>query len=335
MSAYLQQANFLIIIIVFSVSLLVLSKSADLLVNNAVKLSKVMGLSEVVIGATIVSLGTTLPELSAAVVSALQGNGSFGLGNAIGSVITNTSLILGLSALFGVIPVTKMTSQKLSILNSVVVLLILPMIIQRIRGSESPLSQWIGLVFLLLVPVYFIHLLKREKKTLDPQEEISTEEKPSGNTLVMIVLIFISAVFVSLSASTLVSSAEVVASRVGIPDVVIASTIVAFGTSVPELTTALTSAKNGYGGLAIGNVMGANILNIILVSGASITLSVGGLIVPDSFYVVHIPAMVIILAIFSFVAYNTQKNEISKKEGVLLISVYFIYIVGNLISAFM
>ena len=99
--------NILIILLVLGLSLFVLSKAADFFVNNAVKLSEILGLPELIIGATIVSLGTTLPELSASVTAAIQGNGDFALGNAVGSVITNTSLILGISALFGNIPVDK------------------------------------------------------------------------------------------------------------------------------------------------------------------------------------------------------------------------------------
>ena len=105
--------NLFVVLSVLVLSLIILSKAADSLVDNAAKLSKILGLSQLIIGATIVSLGTTLPELSASVVAALQGNGDFALGNAVGSIITNTSLILGIAALFGKIPTNKETSQKL------------------------------------------------------------------------------------------------------------------------------------------------------------------------------------------------------------------------------
>ena len=110
---FIEKSNLIVVLTILAVSLYVLSKAADFLVDNAVKLSKAWGLSEIIIGVTIVSFGTTLPELSASIVSALQGNGDFALGNAVGSCITNTSLILGSGALFGKIPIDKKSSQKL------------------------------------------------------------------------------------------------------------------------------------------------------------------------------------------------------------------------------
>ena len=118
----LNNQNIVIVLAILIIALYLLSKSADIFVDNAVKLSEILGLSEIIIGATIVSLGTTLPELSTSVISALQGNGSFAVGNAIGSVITNTSLILGIGALFGSISVDSKISHKISIFIGVALL---------------------------------------------------------------------------------------------------------------------------------------------------------------------------------------------------------------------
>lgn len=112
----MESLNIFILLLVLGISLFILSKAADALVDNAVELSKIVGIPEIIIGATIVSLGTTLPELSASATSALHGNGDFALGNAVGSTITNTSLILGIGALFGKIPVDKRSSQKFNLL---------------------------------------------------------------------------------------------------------------------------------------------------------------------------------------------------------------------------
>ena len=164
MTNFLGNSNIIIILIILIVSLFVLSKSADILVDNAVKLSKIWGLPEIIIGATIVSVGTTLPELSASVTSALQGNGSFALGNAVGSIITNTSLIIGIGALYGKIPVDRKSSQKLSILILAVFLLILPTMPYKINGNAGLIPQWMGFVFLILIPVYLFFLVNQEKK---------------------------------------------------------------------------------------------------------------------------------------------------------------------------
>lgn len=334
MSKFLENSNIIILLIVLVVSLIILSKSADILVDNAVKLSKIMGMPEIIIGATIVSLGTTLPELSASVTSALQGNGSFALGNAVGSIITNTSLIIGIGALYGKIPVDKKSSQKLSLLVFAVLLLILPTLPYKISGEEGRIPQWMGITFLVLIPIYIFFLFKQEKKNniQNKDEEVKSTEVSKSSILLIIGKIFIAALFIALSALSLVSSSEVLAVRVGIPDVVIASTLVALGTNVPELSTCIAAVKRNHGGLAIGNIMGANILNILMVIGASVSLTLGGIGVSSEFYNIHFIALIAIIAIFGYFAYNTKIDEISKREGIILILLYVVYLGANLLT---
>lgn len=171
--------NLFVVLSVLVLSLIILSKAADSLVDNAAKLSKILGLSQLIIGATIVSLGTTLPELSASVVAALQGNGDFALGNAVGSIITNTSLILGIAALFGKIPTNKETSQKLSMLIAAIMILFLTTVPYKIGNNSGLIPQWLGFILLLLVPVYIFYLIKREKNN-NSQENNYNAEKSIG-----------------------------------------------------------------------------------------------------------------------------------------------------------
>ena len=342
MSNFLASENIIIILIILIVSLFVLSKSADVLVGNAVKLSKIWGVPEIIIGATIVSLGTTLPELSASVSSAVQGNGNFALGNAVGSIITNTSLIIGIGALYGKIPVDRRSSQKLTILILAVFLLILPTIPYKISGNTGLIPQWMGFVFIILIPVYLFFLINQEKKVGNKKQsehlneytnEKETEKiskKIKGNVPVIIFQLFLAALVIALSASGLVGTAQALAVRIGIPDVIIASTLVAFGTSVPELSTCISAAKRKHGGLAIGNIMGANILNIIMVVGAATALTPGGIEVSQEFYSVNFIALGIIIAVFGYFAYNSKFDEISKKEGTFLIAIYMIYLAANI-----
>lgn len=325
----LVQANLSLILLVLAVSLIILSKSADLLVNHAVSLSKLLGLSELIIGATIVSLGTTLPELSASVVSALQGNGGFALGNAVGSIIANTSLILGIGALFGSIPVDKKTSQKITILLIGSVLLVLPAVFYQIGRENGRIPQWMGFIFLLLLVAYMYFLVRQEHSK--NSSEHTKQVKNVKSIFILILKIFLSALLIAGSASVLVSSAEILAERIGIPDVVISATLVAFGTSVPELSTCITAAKSRHGGLAIGNIIGADILNILFVVGVSAALTKGGIVVTQSFYRIHFIGLAAVLTVFGFFAYNTKIDEINKKEGILLILLYSIYLAANLI----
>ncbi|MBP1925282.1 cation:H+ antiporter [Sedimentibacter acidaminivorans] len=331
------QINIFFVTGIFVLSLIVILKTTDILVENAVVLSEIWGLPEMIIGATIVSLGTTLPELSSSVIASLQGGGGFAIGNAVGSTITNTSLVLGAGALFGKIPVSKETSRKLSLLIFVVSLLVLPTLITKIGKDSGLLPQWLGVVFLILIPVYIFILIRQEDKTkkssVDAEyyEELK-KDKNNSKIFITFIKIFLSAIIIALSATSLVDSAEVIAKRIGISDIVISSTIIAFGTSVPEISTTISAVKSNHGGLALGNVMGANILNILFVLGASLALSPGGIIVVNNFYNIHIPVLIIVLAVYGYFAYNKNKNEISKKEGILMIAIYLLYLTGNLIS---
>lgn len=335
--------HIIFIILILIASLYILSKSADLLVNNAVKLSKIWGISEVVIGATIVSLGTTLPELAASVIAALQGSGEFSVGNAIGSCITNTSLILGAALLFGIIPVNKRESQKLTMFIVASLLLTVPLLINYFVLGTMLVPQWLGIVMVVLVPVYMTFLIIQEKRNPAPKTEAygtedeiveQTEETKSRKQIVLLSLMFvlIAAIGIGISANFLVDSASLIAFRVGIPEAVIASTLVAFGTSVPELTTAISATKSKHGGLALGNVLGANVLNILFVVGISSALTVGGIALSFNFVLINFIALALIIILFSIFAYNGKRNKITKREGILLLAFYIVYVAVNLLS---
>ncbi len=328
-----ENTHFVFLLAIFFISLFALSKASDLLVDNAVKLSELLALPELIIGVTIVSLGTTMPELSAAIVSALQGNGDFALGNAVGSVITNSSLILGVASLFGSIPFNKSTSSKITILNIATVLLILPSIPYKITSNLGLIPQWMGILMLLLIPIYIYYIIRQEQKSLN-DEESEASDKPKGNILFLLLMIVLAAIVIALSASTLVNSTEIIAERIGIPDIIISSTLVAFGTSVPELSTCIAAAKNKHGALAIGNIIGANILNILFVIGVSAALSRGGVVVTDTFYFIHYPALIIILIVLGYYAYNKKVPAIKTKGGLLLIVVYGFYLGLTLMNTF-
>lgn len=332
MYSLLIDSSIIVIFIIFCISLFLLSKAADYLVDNAVKLSQIWGLPEIIIGATIVSLGTTLPELSASISSALKGKESFALGNAVGSIITNTSLILGIGALFGKIPVGKKSSQKFNLLVTTVFLLIFTTLPYKVQNEGSHIPQWFGFIYLMLVMVYIVYLIIQEKNKVSISKKNKSRiqvNKDTTSVFMIIFSIFISALVIAVSASSLVNSAEILARRIGISDVIIASTLVAFGTSVPELSTCISAARRNHGGLVIGNIMGANILNILLVVGASAALIPSGIAVTEEFYRIHFIILAIVLSVFGFFAYNSKINEISKREGMILILIYILYLFIN------
>lgn len=313
---------------VLGLSIWLLSKATDILVDEAISLSLAWGMSELVVGATIVSLGTALPELAVSVSATLRGYGILALGNVIGSTFVNISLVLGLAALYGSVPVNRKTAHRQALLSGLILLLIITALPVFHADGQEKIPQWLGILFLLLTPVYFYWAF-REGKT-DNQESVLAEDEEKGvATWVKIVKLLVSAGLVMASAAVLVSTVEIGAVRVGIPDSVIAATVVAFGTSLPEISTTIVSVKKGYGALALGNIMGASLLNTLLVLGIPLAFAPGGLRVSADFYQLHFPAVAFLLLVVGYFFYNTKREAISRREGSILILLYFGYLLLN------
>lgn len=334
MNEFVGQFHTVIVLLLFVGALYLLTKATDLLVESAVTLSLKLGLSQMIIGATVLSLGTTLPEVSSSVIATLQGNSQFGLGNAIGSIITNTTLVLGLGAVTGMMPVKKESRAKLTVLIIAATLFILGSLPGADLFESGYLPQWMGFLFLISLPLYIWFLLKKEPKEL--LEEVEVTEEPlnvvgekTESVYKKVLLLIIASIGVSFSAALLVSTAEVTAMRLGISDVVIASTIVAFGTSVPEVSTTLVAVRYGHGELAIGNVIGANIMNLLLVMGATISLMSGGQFIPGSYYILQFPVIIIIISLLSYLVFHPTKQSIAKREGAFLLVIYSLYLLVN------
>lgn len=314
--------------LIIAAMLFTISKGADLLVDEAVSLSVRWGIPKMVIGATIVSLGTTLPEASVSVMAAINGKPDLALGNAIGSIIVDTGLIIGIASLLGRIPIDDMIIKRqgrmqfwLGILLTIVAL---PIFSATEHGS---VSQMVGIIFVILLIAYIVMSIKWSKESGPNEEEIT--EDGSSVWLQLAKVVFGIAVVI-LSSKILIPSVEVSAIRIGIPESIIAATIVAFGTSLPELVTAITAVKKGHGELAVGNVVGADILNILFVVGSAAAVTKGGLVVPNHFYHLQFPAMVLILLSFRLFSLS-KKRTISKLEGGLLLAFYLVYLVLNYI----
>lgn len=295
--------------------------------------SREFGISEMIIGATIVSVGTTLPELSTAIAAIMQGATDFVLGNAIGSVITNMTLVLGVGSIAGAIPVMRTTASRLPFLIGSLLLMAFGSI--RTFGAElfsstGRIHPVVGILLLLSLPVYLLTAFREPTKELHPEIEADEAPHETGNLLKEVGVIFLSAVAVALSATALVTTVEAAAMRLGVSDAIIAGTIVALGTSLPELTTTYASARKSFGGLAIGNILGASILNVLLVLGVSISLVPGGLAVAPIFYQIHFPIVLAVVGIVSYFIFNTKKLEISKIEGAVLLAIYVIYLLLNI-----
>lgn len=316
----------IVLILIAAVSFFTLGKGADFLVDEAVSLSVHWGVPKMVIGATIVSLGTTLPEATVSVLAAIQGNPDLALGNAIGSIIVDTGLILGVAALIGTLPVDPVTINRQGLIQIgaafLLALLSLPFFS---KGNEGVIYQWMGFVLVGLLVLYIIMSIKWAKKSNESTDELKEEKTP---VFLQIAKLFLGVAVVIISSKILIPSVEITAIRIGIPQSVIAATIVAFGTSLPELMTAISSVKKGHGELAIGNIIGADILNVLFVVGAAAAVTSKGLTVPVNFFYLQIPAMLIILLVFRFFA-KTKENLINRKEGMVLLLLYIVYLILN------
>ena len=285
---------------VIFVSILILGKSADSLVEGAVTVSIRTGMPRVIVGATIVSIGTTFPEAVVSVLAAFQGAPDLALGNAVGSIICDTGLILGLACTISPLPLNREVVNRQGwgqfCAGLLLVALCVPFSnIQDVGENGGVLPQWAGFLFLLLLGVYIVWSIKLAK-TASVDEEI--EEDSTKSTAVLVMLMAIAAAFVGVSSMGLIDGTIVVAKEINVPQGVIAATIVAFGTSLPELVTSLAAVKRGQGELAVGNVIGADILNVLFVAGAAAAVTPAGLNADKIFFAFQFPAMLLILILF-------------------------------------
>jgi cation:H+ antiporter len=311
--------------VIIGVCILVLSKGADWAIDGVVHLAQRTGLPRIVVGATIISLGTTLPEAFVSVVAAWMGNSGLALGNGVGSIIADTGLILGMTCLLTRVPINRFILNRTGWIQvGAATLLVCIACFSLFFMSTPQLGRVVGFVFLLLLVGYMFityHWAKRcSHQDLNEECTESSQLFGIGKSLVLIVGgLFL----VILAARILVPSASEIATRFGVPEDVIAATMVALGTSLPELMTAITSIKKGHPEIMVGNVVGADVLNCLFVIGAAAAAQ--PMVIPMNFFTFHFPAMLIILYSFRlFIALN--RNYFPRWQGAWLLAVYGSYI---------
>ncbi len=325
---FIQGLPILIILSIIAACLFVLGKGADMLVEEAVTLSLRHGISKVIIGATIVSLGTTLPEVTVSVMSAINGKPDMALGNAVGSVICDTGLILGAATLFGAVPLDLYVVRRQGLflmgLGVVLVLSCLPYSsLAGIFETGGRLPQIVGFVFLGLLAVFLWVSTKWAKRT---DSDFGVESHEKGSTGVILTKILVGITMVIASSHVLIIAVEETAIRANVPQSIIAATLVAFGTSLPELVTSITAVRKGHGELAVGNVIGADILNILLVAGASAAVTKGGLQASPNFFTLIFPAMIGLMIVFQ-VSTFVCKTHLTRISGACLLGGYALYLI--------
>ena len=313
--------------VIIAITLYLLGKGADILVDEAVTLSTRWGIPQTLIGATIVSLGTTTPEAAVSVFAAVQGDPDIALGNAVGSIICDTGLILGTAALIAPLPLNRKIVNRQGWLQLgagfLLVIACLPFgSLGTTFSAGGRLPQVMGFVFLILLALYMWQSIRWSRDAdSDSTMEAEQTHDASANTALVVVKLLFGILLVVASSSVLIPAVKIVAERVRVPESIIAATLVAFGTSLPEFVTAVTAARRGHGALAVGNVIGADILNVLFVAGAAAAVTGGGLEAPTHFFRLLFPLMLFILIVFR-VGIFVSGDRLKRPFGVILIAAY-------------
>ncbi len=314
-----------------AIILAILGKAADWLVGEAVVLSERSGLPKVIIGATIVSLGTTTPEAAVSVLAAFKGDPDVALGNAVGSIICDTGLILGIACLINPLKLPRDIVNRQGWLQFGAGFLLVAACWPWATGVNpfevgGHLPQMMGFVFLVLLAVY-LWLSVRWAGTNGGSAALDEFEKDKDASMTIVVVKLLLAVILVVGAShMLIPAIKVAATRMGIPSGIVAATLVAFGTSLPELVTAVTAALKKHGDLAVGNVIGADILNVLFVAGASAAVTPTGLPATNNFFRVLFPCMLLILIVFRAGIF-LSKDEMKRGFGFVLLGLYLAFMV--------
>lgn len=306
-------------ILILAAGLLLILLGANFLVDGSSSIARKFGLSEFVIGLTIVGIGTSAPEMVVSFLSAFQGKADMAVGNIVGSNIFNTLLILGVTALISPLVITRNNLKRDIPMNILAtVLLIVLGINQTIFGiGNNALSRIDGLVLLLLFAAYMFFSFKNDVAEEDESEDVKTYSMPVS--LVFIIGGLAGLIF---GGRLFVGSATELAKMFGVSDAFIAITVMAGGTSLPELATCIVAAAKGKGQLALGNILGSNISNILLILGGSALikpLMIEGITTIDL-------GVVLLSSIFILAsAYLFEKKKLDRVEGFLLLVIEAAY----------
>jgi cation:H+ antiporter len=300
----------------------VLMRGADRLVEGASELAARLGMPKVVVGATIVSLGTTCPEAAVSVMAACKGNPGLALGNAVGSIIADTGLIFGVGCLMMRLPVDRfiLNRQGWVQFGSGLLLAGLCYAAYWKAGADAVLGRSVGVLLLGLLAAYLFVSVRwaRGHGASDLGLGEASDETPSRGLGALLLVLLGGLFLVLVSSHVLIASVKEFALQMNVSDVVVSGTIVAFGTSLPELVVGITAVRRNHPGLLIGNVVGADVLNVLFVVGASATAA--PLPIPEIFLKVHLPAMLVVLVLFRiYIAAACRKGHFERWWGAPLV----------------
>ena len=288
-----------------------LIKGADFFVDSASFIARKFGIPAVIVGMTIVAMGTSAPELSVSINSALSGLNDMSIANVVGSNIFNLLAALGISSLFNTLKISNYKDVFIMFASSVVLMLL---------AIDGHLALIDGLIMLAFFACYMLMMIRQSKQN---QEIVEQEDKPMFKTIALGLL---GLVGIILGGDFVVDSASAIALQLGMSENLVGLTIVALGTSLPETITSVMATRKGELDIAIGNIIGSNIFNILLILGVASSISP---MVVTSLAITDISIM--IASVLLFIALTCKKKELNKGAGSLLILVYAVYIISTII----
>ena len=298
------------------IGLALLIKGADFFVDGASAIAKILKIPTLIIGLTIVSLGTSLPELAVSLIAAINNSVDLSVGNVVGSNIFNTLMVLGLTAVIVPIAIDK----KVIKFELPFVLLVTAILFIFSIVGERELTWYVGLIFIALMIFYIGFLIFRTKKEPEVQEE--QEQKMPVAKAIIISIIGVAAIITG--GEFVNTTAQKIAALCGMEEKLIALTVVALGTSLPELVTSMGAAKKGENDIALGNVIGSNTLNILFILGVSSvihSLPISSELVFDLIFVLFITVILIVMAIITM-----KKKGLNRVCGIIMVSLYVSYL---------
>ncbi len=319
-------------LLLFAVGVVLLIKGGDWFVDSAVGVAKRFRVPEIIIGATVVSIGTTLPEVMVSVTAAVNHNAAVAYGNAIGSIICNTALIAALTIAIRPAPVNRNTlvTPVLFFFASAAIYMVAAYYFGRF-------DRWLGMVMLLVFAAYMTMTIRKGFKNPVEMHQEDEQESHGGSLLKDLLVLVASAGLIAVGADMLEGSSVSLATMAGIPTEVVGVTIVALCTSLPELVTAVTALAKGHGALSLGNIIGANIFNLVLVSGAAVTIS--PFVIPEgsklcgfnTSQLIEIPLMVGVMALMTLP--TLAKGKLRRWQGVALLGIYVAFVTLQVLIA--
>ena len=313
-------------VLLFCIGLVMLIKGGDWFVDGAVGVAHRYKLPEILIGATIVSIGTTIPEVMVSSIAAAAGQSQTAYGNAIGSCICNTALIAAVT----IAAKSVQDIDAKAFRTPIIFFFLAAVFYSAVAYTSGVFSRLIGILLLAFFVVYMVITVRQainNRGVTDSEDAGEEEEKPLWKNLVLLIG---GAAIIAVGANLLVDNGQIIAMGLGVPESVIALTFIALGTSLPELVTAITSLLKGHSSLSLGNIIGANLFNLVFVSGMAITINpfsipseklIAG---QNASLVVDIPVMFATMILMTLPALLTKK--LRRWQGIILLLIYFSYV---------